>query len=172
MKEFSHPGTQEKRTIDLNRAIETVITISRNEWKYIANVETLLDPNLPLVPCLAGEISQVLLNLVVNAAHAIAEVPSKQGSGLGTILLSTRRDGEWVEFSVADTGAGIPDQVRERVFDPFFTTKEVGKGTGQGLMLAHSVVVKKHGGRIWFDSEVGRGTTFYVRLPLSTARED
>jgi signal transduction histidine kinase len=171
MKEFSHPGTQEKRPIDLNKAIETTVTISRNEWKYIANVQTQLAPNLPPVPCLAGEISQVLLNLVVNAAHAIAEVTSKEGGGLGTITISTRAQGDSVEISVADTGAGVPEHVRERVFDPFFTTKAVGKGTGQGLMLAHVVVVKKHGGRIWFDSEVGKGTTFYVRLPLSTARE-
>jgi PAS domain S-box-containing protein len=166
MKEFSHPGSQEKRAVDLNRAIETTVTISRNEWKYVAEVETHLDPNLPLVPCLAGEINQVVLNLVVNAAHAIADVSREQGGGLGKIMLSTRKDGDWAEISVADTGTGIPEAARERVFDPFFTTKEVGKGTGQGLMLAHNVVVKKHGGRIWFESEVGKGTTFFVRLPL------
>jgi PAS domain S-box-containing protein len=165
MKEFSHPGSLEKRAIDLNRAIETTITISRNEWKYVAEMETNLDPELPLVPCLAGEINQVLLNLVVNASHAIADVRRENG-GLGTITLSTRRDGDAVEISVADTGTGIPDHVRDRVFDPFFTTKEVGKGTGQGLMLAHAVVVKKHGGRIWFDSELGKGTTFFIRLPI------
>lgn len=164
MKEFSHPGSLEKRAVDLNRAIETTITISRSEWKYVAEMETNLDPQLPLVPCLAGEINQVLLNLVVNASHAIADVPREDG-GLGTITLSTRRDGDGVEVSVADTGTGIPDHVRDRVFDPFFTTKDVGKGTGQGLMLAHAVVVKKHGGRIWFESELGKGTTFYIRLP-------
>ncbi len=171
MKEFSHPGSQEKRTVDLNRAIETTITISRNEWKYVAKVETKLDPDLPLVPCLAGEINQVLLNLVVNGAHAIADVVARDGS-MGKITLSTRRDGDWVELSVADTGTGIPEHIRERVFDPFFTTKEVGKGTGQGLMLAHTAVVKKHGGKIWFDSEIGKGTTFFVRLPLSVATEE
>lgn len=165
MKEFSHPGSLEKRAVDLNRAIETTITISRNEWKYVAEMETNLDPELPLVPCLAGEINQVLLNLVVNASHAIADVPREDGR-LGTITLSTRRDGDAVEIGVADTGTGIPDHVRDKVFDPFFTTKEVGKGTGQGLMLAHSVVVKKHGGRIWFDSELGKGTTFFIRLPI------
>jgi signal transduction histidine kinase len=122
------------------------------------------------VPCLAGEINQVLLNLVVNASHAIADVPREQG-GLGTITLSTRRDGDAVEISVADTGTGIPDHVRDKVFDPFFTTKEVGKGTGQGLMLAHAVVVKKHGGRIWFDSELGKGTTFFIRLPIVVQME-
>lgn len=172
MKEFSHPGTQDKCAIDLNRAIETTVTISRNEWKYIASVQTRLDPDLPPVPCLAGEINQVLLNLVVNGAHAIAESAPHNGDNMGTITISTRRDDDWVEVSVADTGIGIPENVRERVFDPFFTTKEVGKGTGQGLMLAHTVIVKKHRGKIWFDSEVGKGTTFYFRLPLSLARED
>jgi two-component system, NtrC family, sensor kinase len=168
MKEFSHPGVQEKRAVDLNRAVETTITISRNEWKYVADVRTNLDPNLPLVPCLAGEINQVLLNLLVNAAHAIADV-KHDNDGRGTISLSTRRDGDSVVISVADTGTGIPDHVKDKVFDPFFTTKEVGKGTGQGLTLAHTVVVKKHGGQIWFDSEIGKGTTFYVRIPLSVA---
>jgi signal transduction histidine kinase len=172
MKEFSHPGTQEKRAIDLNKAIETTITISHNEWKYVAKIETRLAPDLPLVPCLAGEINQVLLNLVVNSAQAIAEAVQGDGSSLGTITVTTRRHGDWVELSVADTGVGIPDYAKERVFDPFFTTKEVGKGTGQGLMLAHTVVVKQHGGKIWFDSEIGKGTTFYVCLPLSPVAEE
>jgi signal transduction histidine kinase len=134
-------------------------------------VQTHLDPDLPLVPCLAGEINQVLLNLLVNAAHAIADVVKNNQDGHGTISISTRQDGDFVEIGVSDTGTGIPEHVREKVFDPFFTTKEVGKGTGQGLMLAQTVVVKKHGGRIWFDSEVGKGTTFYVRLPLAVATE-
>ncbi len=172
MKEFSHPGSNEKRAVDLNRAIETTITVSRNEWKYVADVETHLDPNLPLVPCLAGELNQVLLNLIVNAAHAIADVVKNANAGHGLITLSTRREGNFVEFSVGDTGTGIPDSVSNRVFDPFFTTKEMGKGTGQGLTLAHVVVVKKHSGRIWFDTEVGKGTTFYVRLPLSEGVEN
>jgi PAS domain S-box-containing protein len=171
MKEFSHPGSQEKRAVDLNRAIETTVTISRNEWKYVADLQMNLDPNLPLVPCLAGEINQVLLNLLVNAAHAIADVVQSIEDGRGKITISTRQNGDWVEMSVADTGTGIPKHAQEKVFDPFFTTKEVGKGTGQGLMLAHTVVVKKHGGRIWFDTEVGKGTTFFVRLPISATAE-
>ncbi|MGA2653858.1 MAG: PAS domain S-box protein [Terracidiphilus sp.] len=166
MKEFSHPGSQEKRSIDLNRAIETTVTISRNEWRYVADVQTHLAPNLPMVPCLAGEINQVLLNLLVNAAHAIADVAKVKENSRGTITISTRQDGDSVELAIADTGTGIPEHARERVFDPFFTTKEIGKGTGQGLMLAQTVVVKKHGGRIWFETEIGKGTTFFVRLPL------
>ena len=161
----------EKRAIDLNRAIETTLTICRNEWKYLATVETHLDPDLPLVPCIEGEINQVLLNLIVNGAQAISEVVSGEGS-MGKITLSTCRDGDWAQVSIADTGTGIPEHIRGRVFDPFFTTKEVGKGTGQGLMLAHTVVVKKHGGQIWFDSEIGKGTTFFVRLPISVAAEE
>lgn len=172
MKEFSHPGSQEKRAIDLNKAIETTMIISHNEWKYVAKMETRLDPDLPLVPCLAGEINQVLLNLVVNSAQAIAEAVKGDRSGMGTITVATRRGGDWVEFSVSDTGIGIPDHIKERVFDPFFTTKAIGKGTGQGLMLAHTVIVKKHNGKIWFDSEPGKGTTFYVRLPLSPVTEE
>jgi PAS domain S-box-containing protein len=172
MKEFSHPGSQEKRAIDLNKAIETTMIISHNEWKYVAKMETRLDPDLPLVPCLAGEINQVLLNLVVNSAPAIAEAVKGDRSGMGTITVATRRGGDWVEFSVSDTGIGIPDHIKERVFDPFFTTKAIGKGTGQGLMLAHTVIVKKHNGKIWFDSEPGKGTTFYVRLPLSPVTEE
>lgn len=171
MKEFSHPGSMEKRAIDLNRAIETTLTICRNEWKYLATVETHLDPDLPLVPCIEGEINQVLLNLIVNGAQAISEVVSGEGS-MGKITLSTCRDGDWAQVSIADTGTGIPEHIRGRVFDPFFTTKEVGKGTGQGLMLAHTVVVTKHGGQIWFDSEIGKGTTFFVRLPISVAAEE
>ena len=173
MKAFSHPGSQEKVAIDLNRAVETTVTISRNEWKYVADVETNLDPNLPLVPCLAGEINQVLLNLLVNAAHAIADVARSNGDNQGKITISTRNceDEGCVEIAIADTGTGIPEHVRDSVFDPFFTTKEVGKGTGQGLMLAHAVIVKKHGGAIWFNTEVGKGTTFFVRLPLLVAVE-
>jgi PAS domain S-box-containing protein len=172
MKEFSHPGSQEKEAVDLNRAIGTIVAIAHNEWKYVAGVQTQLDPNLPLVSCLAGEINQVLLNLVVNAAHAVADVPHQDGACLGTITLSTRRDGDWVEIRVTDTGTGIPEHIRNRVFDPFFTTKEVGKGTGQGLTLAHAVVVKRHGGKIWLDSQVGKGTTFYIRLPILLSGEN
>jgi len=171
MKEFSHPGSQEKRAVDLNKAIDTTVTISRNEWKYVADVRTQLDPKLPLVPCLAGEIAQVLLNLLVNAGHAIADAVRQAEGMRGTITITTRRVDDSVEISVADTGTGIPENARDKVFNPFFTTKEVGKGTGQGLTLAHTVIVKKHGGSIWFDTEVGKGTTFFIRLPLSVAAE-
>ncbi len=166
MKEFSHPGTQEKILADLNRLIESTVTVARNEWKYVAEVELELSPDLPQVPCLPAEINQVILNLIVNAAHAIAEVVSEGITSKGTIRIATRRSGDWVELRVQDTGSGIPESIRSRVFDPFFTTKPVGKGTGQGLAIAHSAVVDRHQGQIRFESEVGRGTTFFVLLPL------
>ena len=171
MKEFSHPGSEEKRLVDLNRAIETTLTVARSEWKYVAEVITRLDPSLPMVPCLAGEINQVLLNLLVNAAHAIGDAVA--GTELkGVITIATRLDADAVEISIADTGVGIPESARGRIFDPFFTTKEVGRGTGQGLTLAQTVIVKKHSGKLWFETEMGKGTTFFIRLPLVELRQD
>jgi PAS domain S-box-containing protein len=167
MKEFSHPGSEEKRAIDINKAIETTITVARNEWKYVSEVETRFDPQLPAIPCHAGELNQVILNLLINAAHAIADVVGDGSRGKGKITVSTRREGEWAEIAIRDTGTGIPENVRSRIFEPFFTTKQVGKGTGQGLALAHAAIVRKHEGKIWFDTEVGKGTTFFVRLPLA-----
>lgn len=166
VKGFSHPGTPDKSQVDLNRAIENTVTVSRNEWKYVAELVTSLDPALPPVPCQPGEIQQVVLNLIVNAAHAIAERPEPESRSRGRIEVSTGRKDGWAEIRVSDTGTGIPESARAKVFDPFFTTKGVGRGTGQGLAISHSVVVDKHGGSISFETEVGRGTTFLVRLPL------
>jgi signal transduction histidine kinase len=166
MKEFSHPGSAEMKAIDLNHAIESTLTVSRNEWKYVADAVAEFDPQLPAVCCLAGEFNQVILNLVVNAAHAIADVKMR-GTTKGRITVSTHRDGDWVEIRVHDTGTGIPESVRSHIFTPFFTTKEVGRGTGQGLAIAHTVVVQKHGGRLEFETEEGKGTTFIIRLPIN-----
>jgi signal transduction histidine kinase len=170
MKEFSHPGPAERTAIDLNRAIESTVLVCRNEWKYVADVATEFDSTLPLVPCLPGEINQVVLNLIINAAHAIGE-KVQPGNGRGSITISTARDGAWVELRIRDNGTGIPEGVRDRVFDPFFTTKSVGQGTGQGLAIAHAVVVSKHGGSIRFETETGAGTVFIVRLPLGECGE-
>jgi PAS domain S-box-containing protein len=165
MKEFSHPGPMEKIPVDINRGIESTILVSKNEWKYVAEVTTDLDPELPPVPCLAGDFNQVLLNLIVNAAHAIEETLG--GSGIkGSIHISTRKQAAFAEIRVSDNGCGIPKAIQAKVFDPFFTTKPVGKGTGQGLALAHSVIVQKHKGSIRVESEPARGTTFIIRLPL------
>ncbi|MFQ5741305.1 MAG: PAS domain S-box protein [Acidobacteriota bacterium] len=165
MREFSHPGSAEKIAVDLNKLIESTLIVSRNEWKYVAEMKTDLDASLPLVPCLPGDVNQVVLNLIVNAAQAIAEV-EKAGKKKGMIWVKTRRVNGWAEVLVRDSGPGIPKDIRDRIFDPFFTTKEVGKGTGQGLAITHSVIVKKHGGRILCETELGQGTTFTVRLPL------
>lgn len=163
MKEFSHPDSAEKTAMNLNKAIESTVTVARNEWKYVAELVTEFDAALPPVVCYPGDINQVVLNLIVNAAHAIKE-KIKEGEK-GRITVRTRMLDACVEVSVADTGTGIPEAIRGRVFDPFFTTKEVGKGTGQGLAMAYAVVVKKHGGKIWFETKVGEGTTFLVTLP-------
>jgi signal transduction histidine kinase len=166
MKDFAHPGKGQRQPVDLNRAIESTLTVSRNEWKYVADLVTDFDRNLPPVACLPADVNQVILNLVVNAAQAIAIVVGDGSRGRGKLTVRTRRDGDWAEIRVEDTGTGIPKNIRHRVFDHFFTTKEVGKGTGQGLAIAHAIVVQKHGGTIGFESEESEGTTFIVRLPI------
>ncbi len=167
MKEFSHPGTGEKKLTNVNQAIENTVMVARNEWKYVADVEFGFDPDLPSVSCLPGELNQVILNMVVNGAHAIGDVLEVTKEELGKITIRTRVVGDWVEIDIADTGGGMPQSVQEKIFDPFFTTKEVGKGTGQGLAIAHDVIVNKHGGSIVVDSQMGKGTTFTLRLPLN-----
>jgi len=166
MREFSHPGTSEKSYVDINRALESTLTISRNEWKYVAEATTDLAPDLPPVLCLPGEMNQVFLNIIVNAAHAIGDVTEEGRKGKGTIGLATRALDDKVEIRISDSGGGVPEAVRHRIFDPFFTTKKVGKGTGQGLAIARSVVVDKHQGAIRFETETGRGTTFIIQLPI------
>ena len=156
--------------MDINQAIESTILVSRNEWKYVADLTTDFEPGMPPVPCIAGEFNQVILNLIVNAAHAIAEVVKDSGSK-GTIHISTRHQGPLAEIRVTDTGCGIPAGIQSKVFDPFFTTKPVGKGTGQGLAIAHSVIVQKHGGSLKLESEPGHGTTFVIQLPLEPELE-
>ena len=166
MKEFAHPDQAQMSFADLNQAIQSTLVVARNEYKYVAELETDFGV-LPPVACYLGEINQVVLNLLVNAAHAIGDAV-KGTSNLGRISVRTRADGDSVEISVSDTGLGIPEAIRDKIFDPFFTTKEVGKGTGQGLAIAHSVIVKKHGGSLRFESELGKGTTFFIRLPVQS----
>jgi signal transduction histidine kinase len=168
MREFSHPGGEDKTAIDLNKAIETTTTITRNKWKYVAEIVTDFDPNLPPIRGFPGELNQAILNLLVNAAHAIGEVVGDGSKQKGTISLRTRYEDDGVTIRIHDTGPGIPEAIRPRIFDPFFTTKEVGKGTGQGLAIVHAVIVEKHGGTIALETEVGQGTTFILRLPLDS----
>ncbi|HSS01954.1 MAG TPA: AAA family ATPase [Kofleriaceae bacterium] len=169
MKDFAHRDRGEKTLVDLNRAVESTLMIAANECKYVADVHTAL-AELPPVRCNGGEINQAVLNLVINAAHAIRDVVGDTGSR-GKITVATRQDGSEVEIAISDTGTGIPPAVRDKIYDPFFTTKEVGRGTGQGLAIVRSVVVDKHGGSLRFDTETGVGTTFYIRLPIGDAVE-
>jgi len=167
MKEFSHPDTKDRKQVDINRGLESVITLARNEYKYVADVETHFG-ELPKVLCHAGEVNQVLLNIVVNAAHAIAERVA--GTDMrGRITIRTAAEGERVRISISDTGTGIPEAIRERIFDPFFTTKDVGQGTGQGLAFARTMIVDRHQGALEFESTLGEGTTFHILLPVTPA---
>jgi len=169
MKEFAYPDQAEKQSADLNQAICSTLVVARNEYKYVAEIDTQLT-DLPLVQCYLGEFNQVILNLLVNASHAIADVVKDSGN-LGKLTVRSRLDGDEVEISISDTGMGIPEAVRAKIFDPFFTTKEVGKGTGQGLAIARSVIVNKHGGTLRFETECGKGTTFFIRLPVGTVSD-
>ena len=166
LKEFSHPGLAKKQPTDLKKVIENTITIARNEWKYVSDIKKDFDPDLPMVLCKGNEISQVILNLIINAAHAIGSVKSDGPQKKGTITINTILDGDWAEIRVRDTGPGIPEEIREKVFDPFFTTKGVGKGTGQGLSMAYSTITINHKGTIGLDTEMGKGSTFIIRLPI------
>lgn len=166
MKEFSHPGSEGREFTDLNHSIETTLSVASNEWKYCANLEKALDPELPKVPAFTTELNQVLLNIVVNAAHAIAQKQQDCASEqLGTIFVETAYDKDVVILRIRDTGCGIPQENIDRIFDPFFTTKEVGKGTGQGLSIAHKIIVETHGGSLLVESQVGEYTEFDIRLP-------
>lgn len=167
MKELSHPGGEEKVPVDINRALETTMTVSTNEWKYVADMETELEPDLGSIYGFPGELNQVFLNLIVNAAHAISEITEGGEKGRGKITLRSMKRNDVARIEISDTGGGIPASIREKVFDPFFTTKPVGKGTGQGLAIAHSVIVQKHGGQLSFDVEEGVGTTFAIEIPFA-----
>jgi len=167
MKAFGHPSGEQKAPADLNQAVRDTLIVANNAFKYVADVVTELG-ELPPVWCHLGDINQVLLNLIVNASHAISEAVDGN-DGRGTITVRTSCDGAEVAIEVADTGVGIPPEIAERIFEPFFTTKEVGEGTGQGLSLAYSLVHDRHSGSIGFRTEPGQGTTFTVRLPVGSA---
>ncbi len=165
MKAFAHPDRGERSSADINSALRNTLTVATNELKYVAKVETEYG-DIPAVSCFLSDLNQVFLNLLVNAAHAIADVVGKSGQR-GTIRVRTHLEENHVVVAIGDTGTGIPLAAQSKIFDPFFTTKGVGKGTGQGLALAHSVVVEQHGGKITFETEIGKGTTFYVHIPAT-----
>ncbi|NMB59081.1 MAG: PAS domain S-box protein [Chloroflexi bacterium] len=172
MREFSHPSEREKKLADINHGIETTVAISRNEWKYSAELETNLDSQLPSVYCQIDEINQVILNMIINAVQAIQEKYPPETGEKGKITISTFKKENHVYIKIQDTGIGIPEDIRQRIFDPFFTTKGVGKGTGQGLSLAHQIIVQKHKGRIYVDSMAGEGTTFTIELPMEVPEKE
>ncbi|HET7131646.1 MAG TPA: ATP-binding protein [Gammaproteobacteria bacterium] len=160
MKDFALVDENDKALHDINKIVRNTLTVARNEYKYVAEVVTDLG-ELPPVSCHGGDLGEVVLALVVNAAQAVAAAGRRE---LGKIVITSRADGDGVLVSVRDNGIGIPDEIRDRIFDPFFTTKEVGHGRGQGLTIARAVVDKHHGA-LTFDSRIGEGTTFHLRLP-------
>lgn len=164
MKGFSHPDSNEPAAADLNQAIEQTLVVANSEYKYVADVEMDLG-ELPPVVCRLGDVNQVLLNLIVNAAHAI-EAAREDPNQRGKIILRTRTEGDSAVVEVTDDGTGIPPHVVEKIFDPFFTTKEVGKGTGQGLAIARNIIVDRHGGALDVETRPGDGSTFIIRLPV------
>ena len=167
MREFAREDARGKVMSDINAGIQSTLAICQSEWKQVAEIQLDLDPDLPPVPCHPGEINQVLVNLIVNAAHAIGEAArSSGGPRAGLIVIRTRHHADHIEIQVEDNGGGIPENIRPRMFEPFFTTKEIGKGTGQGLYLSRNIILKGHGGRITFESTEGSGTVFTVSLPL------
>jgi PAS domain S-box-containing protein len=172
MKDFSQPGGSEKALVDLNKAIETTATIARNEWNYVADLTLDLEPSLPVVPCVSGEFNQVILNLLVNAAQAIGDAVKQNPGSRGNIVVRTRRDDDHVEIRVVDTGPGIPESLRPGIFEPLSPTREAGQDAVRGLSLVYHSVVKEHGGKVSFETEVGKGTTFILRLPLTPSAAD
>lgn len=167
MKEFSHPGQDGMESTSINHIIKNTITVSKNEWKYNCDISTELDEELPDIKCDAQSIGQALLNIIINASHAIADGENKNGE----IKIKTGRVNEFVEIIISDNGKGIPKKIQTKIFDPFFTTKKVGKGTGQGLAMAHATIVEKHNGKITCESEPGKGTVFTISLPVNLNEE-
>ena len=172
MKEFSHTGACELSPCDLNHCVTTAIDVARNEWKYVADLALDLAADLPLVPGMQRDLNQALLNIIVNAAHAVGERGAAGGAGKGTIAVRTWADASWVHIAIADNGPGIPEAILDRLFDPFFTTKPVGKGTGQGLAITRAIVVDKHRGQLavvspWPAASAPdhAGACFTIRLP-------
>ncbi len=165
MKNFSHPGTGKKVLQNINKALSDTLTISKNEWKYAAEVKTDFDETLEDVSCYAAELNQVFLNIIVNASHAIEEAKSGGLIKKGLITISTGKKDKWVYIKIKDNGTGIPENIRDKIFNPFFTTKEAGKGTGQGLAIAHQIITEKHKGRIEVRSKINKGTEFTILIP-------
>jgi len=172
IKEFSHPGAEhQQQSINLNHAIDSILTVAHSQYSSVADVETDFDESLPHVTCFANDVNQAILSVSVNSAHAIEDAQTQDGYERGSIQITTLRVDDDVEVSIRDTGPGIPEAIRNKIFDPFFTTKQVGRGIGQGLSMVHAIIVDRHGGSIRFETEFGRGTTFFIRLPIHPANQ-
>jgi signal transduction histidine kinase len=161
MYEFSHAGNGIDEKSDLNKLLKSTLVVAQNRIKKVADLEAEYAPNLPHIPCGMGELNQVFLNLLINAADAIAETGKR-----GLIKVSTKRNDHELIVKISDNGIGIPEKIKEKIFTPFFTTKDVGKGTGQGLHFSYRIVVERHKGKLYFESKVNKGTTFYIHLPI------
>ena len=168
VREFVHPDSEEKVPVAINHAVENTIALARNEWKYVADIQTDLDPAIDQVLTVPGALNQVILNLLVNAAQAIGEAREQGNKERGTITVATRKTGDTLEIQVKDTGPGIPEAIRSRIFEPFFTTKRPGRGTGQGLAIVRALVSDRLEGSLIFESELGRGTWFMIQIPYKT----
>lgn len=167
MKDFAHPDRGELSAVDLNRALASTLIVAKHEYRYVAELTTNFG-QIPLVACHGGQINQAILNVVVNAAHAVGSFV--KGSKKGLINVSSWQEGDRVVIAIADNGGGIAERDQAVIYDPFFTTKEVGKGTGQGLFIARAIIEDQHGGELSFETRIGEGTTFFVRLPIAGAR--
>lgn len=169
MKNFSHPGLKTMQKADINEAIRSTITITKNVWKYSAEITTELKDGLPEVTCHIGDVNQVFLNMITNSCDAISEKSDKQ---IGLIKIKTENDDSFIYVTIEDNGNGIPESIIEKIFQPFFTTKQIGKGTGQGLALSYDIIVNKHNGDIKVESEIGIGTKFIIKLPIENAENE
>jgi len=170
MRNFAHPDRKEKQAADINQMLMNTLTIAHNTYKYVADLETELQ-ELPAVVCHRGNLNQAFLNIIVNAAHAIEEkfgIDEKKGRI--TVKSASEDDRVWV--SISDTGSGIPEKHHDRIYDPFFTTKEPGMGTGQGLSISRKIVVDQHGGSMHFETSPGKGTTFFIQIPVEDQLQD
>jgi two-component system NtrC family sensor kinase len=162
LSQFAQPDIREQDLADLNSALLSTITMAGSELRGVSEIATDLG-DLPAVRCYLGDLNQVFLNLLVNAAHAVTDAVRAEH---GCIKVSSRHEGDYAVIRIEDNGCGIPEAIRDHIFDPFITTKEVGRGTGQGLAMARNIVVDKHAGSIDFTTSVGQGTVFVVRLPI------
>ncbi len=176
MRDFSHLDERRMAAVDLNRAVQSVLTLLRNELKYTVDVQTELDPSLPEVYCSVDEISQAIINLLINAGDSIKEKIEKGLYRRGQISVRTRAMDEWVEISISDDAMGIPADIQPHIFERFFTTKRYtdAKGTGQGLAMVKAIVEQHHRGKLTFQTEIGQGTTFMLQIPVggSAQKED